>query len=215
MRGERRVSPTTGSGGGDGLPLLPTSIVGSLPQPEWLIDREQLGQRFPPRVRARDLWRPAPEYLQQAQDDATLLGIDAQHRAGLDILTDGEMRRESYSNHFATALEGVDIDNPGEALDRSGHPNPVPRVTGPVRRPVPVEAADVEFLRRHTDRVIKATVPGPFTMSQQAQDDYSPTPTPSTPRSTTSLLPAPTSCRSTSRTCRPGRSRPGSTASRR
>jgi 5-methyltetrahydropteroyltriglutamate--homocysteine methyltransferase len=155
-----------------GLPLLPTSIVGSLPQPDWLIDRERLGQRFPPRVRARDLWRPAPEYLQQAQDDATLLGIDSQHRAGLDILTDGEMRRESYSNHFATALDGVDIDNPGEALDRSGHPNPVPRVTGPVSRPASIEGADVEFLRRHTDRVIKVTVPGPFTMSQQAQDDY-------------------------------------------
>jgi 5-methyltetrahydropteroyltriglutamate--homocysteine methyltransferase len=154
------------------LPLLPTSIVGSLPQPDWLIDRERLGHRFPPRVRARDLWRPAAEYLQQAQDDATLLGIDAQHRAGLDILTDGEMRRESYSNHFATALEGVDIDNPGEALDRSGHPNPVPRVTGPVSRPSAIEGADVEFLRSHTDRVIKATVPGPFTMSQQAQDDY-------------------------------------------
>jgi 5-methyltetrahydropteroyltriglutamate--homocysteine methyltransferase len=155
-----------------GLPLLPTSIVGSLPQPDWLIDRERLGQRFPPRVRARDLWRPAPEHLQEAQDDATVLAIDAQHRAGLDILTDGEMRRESYSNHFATALDGVDIDNPGEALDRSGHPNPVPRVTGPVNRPSAIEGADVEFLRSHTDRVIKATVPGPFTMSQQAQDDY-------------------------------------------
>jgi 5-methyltetrahydropteroyltriglutamate--homocysteine methyltransferase len=166
------VSHSTGSVSGAELPLLPTSIVGSLPQPDWLIDRERLGQRFPPRVRARDLWRPAPEHLQQAQDDATLLGIDSQHRAGLDILTDGEMRRESYSNHFATALEGVDIDNPGEALDRSGHPNPVPRVTGPVSRPAPIEGADVEFLRRHTDLVIKATVPGPFTMSQQAQDDY-------------------------------------------
>ena len=155
-----------------GLPLLPTSIVGSMPQPDWLIDRDRLSHRFPPRVRARELWRPAPEFLREAQDDATLLAIAAQEQAGLDILTDGEIRRESYSNHFATALDGVDIDNPGEALDRSGHPNPVPRVAGPIHRPGPVEAADVEFLRRHTDRVIKATVPGPFTMSQQAQDDH-------------------------------------------
>jgi 5-methyltetrahydropteroyltriglutamate--homocysteine methyltransferase len=143
-----------------------------MPQPEWLIDRDRLAHRFPPRVRAKELWRPAPEFLQQAQDDATMLAIVAQEQAGLDILTDGEIRRESYSNHFATALDGVDIDNPGEALDRSGHPNPVPRVAGPIRRPRAIEAADVEFLRRHTDRVIKATVPGPFTMSQQAQDDH-------------------------------------------
>jgi 5-methyltetrahydropteroyltriglutamate--homocysteine methyltransferase len=156
----------------DELPLLPTSVVGSLPQPDWLIDRERLGQRFPPRVRAKELWRPAPEFLPEAQDDATQLAIDSQHSAGLDILTDGEIRRESYSNHFATALDGVDIDHPGEALDRSGHPNPVPRVTGPVRRPAPIEAADVEFLRARTDRVVKVTVPGPFTMSQQAQDDH-------------------------------------------
>jgi 5-methyltetrahydropteroyltriglutamate--homocysteine methyltransferase len=154
------------------LPLLPTSIVGSMPQPDWLIDRDRLAHRFPPRVRASELWRPAREHLLQAQDDATLLAIAAQERAGVDIVTDGEIRRESYSNHFATALDGVDIDNPGEALDRSGHPNPVPRVTGPVRRPAAVEAGDVAFLRSHTDRVIKATVPGPFTMSQQAQDDY-------------------------------------------
>jgi 5-methyltetrahydropteroyltriglutamate--homocysteine methyltransferase len=143
-----------------------------MPQPDWLIDRERLSHRFPPRVRAKELWRPAPEFLHEAQDDATLLAIVAQERAGLDILTDGEIRRESYSNHFATALDGVDIDNPGEALDRSGHPNPVPRVTGPIRRPAPIEAADVDFLRRHTDRVIKVTVPGPYTMSQQAQDDH-------------------------------------------
>src|SRR6202042_3541940 len=125
------------------LPLLPTSLVGSYAQPAWLINREKLAGRFPPRVRAKELWRVDPEYLAQAQDDATLLAIRAQERAGLDILTDGEIRRESYSNHFATALDGIDVDNPGEALDRSGHPNPVPRVTGPVRRPAPIEAADV------------------------------------------------------------------------
>ncbi len=154
------------------LPPLPTSIVGSLPQPDWLIDREKLAHRFPPRVRARELWRVAPEYLAEAQDDATLLAIREQEDAGLDILTDGEIRRESYSNHFATALDGVDIDNPGTALDRSGHPNPVPRIAGEISRPGPIQAEDVRFLRRHTDRTIKITVPGPFTMSQQAQNDH-------------------------------------------
>ena len=154
------------------LPLFPTSLVGSYAQPEWLIDRARLAGRFPPRVRARELWRPAPEHLAQAQDDATVLAIRAQEQAGLDIVTDGEIRRESYSNHFATRLEGVDIDNPGEALDRSGHPNPVPRVVGPVRRPGPVEVGDLLFLRANTDHPVKVTVPGPFTMSQQAQDEY-------------------------------------------
>ena len=154
------------------LPLFPTSLVGSFAQPEWLIDRAKLAGRFPPRVRARELWRPAPEHLAQAQDDATVLAIRAQEVAGLDILTDGEIRRESYSNHFATALLGLDLDNPGVALDRSGHPNPVPRVVGPISRPEPVEVDDVRFLRKHTDRTVKVTVPGPFTMSQQAQDDY-------------------------------------------
>src|SRR5437763_16504946 len=154
--------------------LFPTSLVGSYPQPEWLIDRARLAGRFPPRVRARELWRPAPEYLAEAQDDATVLAIRAQEDAGLDILTDGEIRRESYSNHFATALDGVDIDNPGTALDRSGHPNPVPRIVGPIARRQPVEVADLRFLRAHTDRPIKMTVPGPFTMSQQAQNDHYP-----------------------------------------
>jgi 5-methyltetrahydropteroyltriglutamate--homocysteine methyltransferase len=154
------------------LPLLPTSLVGSYAQPDWLIDRKNLAGRFPPRVRARELWRVAPEFLDAAQDDATLLAIRDQERAGLDIITDGEMRRESYSNRFATALEGVDIDNPGSALDRSGHPNPVPRVTGKIRRKHAVEVRDVEFLRANTDRTIKITVPGPFTMSQQAQNDF-------------------------------------------
>ena len=152
--------------------LLPTSLVGSYAQPEWLIDRKNLAGRFPPRVRARELWRVAPEFLDEAQDDATLLAIRDQERAGLDIITDGEQRRESYSNRFATALEGVDIDNPGTALDRSGHPNPVPRVVGKVRRKQPVEVRDVKFLRSNTDRMIKITVPGPFTMSQQAQNDF-------------------------------------------
>jgi 5-methyltetrahydropteroyltriglutamate--homocysteine methyltransferase len=154
------------------LPLLPTSLVGSYAQPEWLIDRKKLAGRFPPRVRAKELWRVQPEWLPQAQDDATLLAIHDQERTGLDIITDGEMRRESYSNRFATALEGVDIDNPGTALDRSGHPNPVPRVAGKVRRKHPVEVEDVKFLRANTGRTIKITVPGPFTMSQQAQNDF-------------------------------------------
>ena len=152
--------------------LLPTSLVGSYAQPDWLIDRKKLAGRFPPRVRALELWRVAPEWLEQAQDDATLLAIRDQERAGLDIITDGEMRRESYSNRFATALEGVDIDNPGTALDRSGHPNPVPRVVGKIRRMHAVEVRDVQFLRANTDRRIKMTVPGPFTMSQQAQNDF-------------------------------------------
>jgi 5-methyltetrahydropteroyltriglutamate--homocysteine methyltransferase len=154
------------------LPLLPTSLVGSYAQPDWLIDRKKLAGRFPPRVRAKELWRVAPDWLDQAQDDATLLAIHDQERAGLDIITDGEMRRESYSNRFATALENVDIDNPGSALDRSGHPNPVPRVVGKVRRKHPVEVRDVQFLRANTSRAIKITVPGPFTMSQQAQNDF-------------------------------------------
>lgn len=152
--------------------LLPTSLVGSYAQPDWLIDREKLRGRFPPRVRAKELWRVAPQWLEQAQDDATLLAIAAQEEAGLDIITDGEMRRESYSNRFATALDGVDIDHPGEALDRSGHPNPVPRVVGKIRRRRPVQVRDVQFLRAHSSRLIKVTVPGPFTMSQQAQNDH-------------------------------------------
>ncbi len=155
-------------------PLLPTSLVGSYPQPEWLIDRSRLAGRFPPRVRAKELWRVEPDLLAEAQDDATMLAIAAQEDAGLDILTDGEIRRESYSNHFATALDGVDIDHPGTALDRSGHPNPVPRIVGPVSRPVPVQVRDLEFLKAHTDRPVKITVPGPFTMSQQAQNDFYP-----------------------------------------
>jgi len=151
---------------------IPTSLVGSYAQPSWLIDRDRLRGRFPPRVRAMELWRVDPAYLEEAQDDATRLVIADQERAGLDILTDGEMRRESYSNRFATALDGVDIDNPGTALDRSGHPNPVPRVVGPVARRHPVQVRDLQFLRAHTSRTVKMTVPGPFTMSQQAQDDY-------------------------------------------
>jgi 5-methyltetrahydropteroyltriglutamate--homocysteine methyltransferase len=154
------------------LPLLPTSLVGSYAQPEWLIDRKKLAGRFPPRVRAKELWRVGAEWLGEAQDDATRLAIHDQERAGLDIVTDGEMRRESYSNRFATALEGVDVDNPGTALDRSGHPNPVPRVVGKVRRKHPVEVEDVKFLRANTSCTIKMTMPGPFTMSQQAQNDF-------------------------------------------
>jgi 5-methyltetrahydropteroyltriglutamate--homocysteine methyltransferase len=152
--------------------LFPTTLVGSYPQPEWLIDRKKLAGRFPPRVRAKELWRIPEPYLAEAQDDATIMAIKAQEEVGLDIVTDGEIRRESYSNRFATALEGVDIDNPGTALDRSGHPNPVPRIVGRIRRKHPVEVEDLKFLKRHTTRMVKITVPGPFTMSQQAQNDF-------------------------------------------
>ena len=152
--------------------LFPTTIVGSYPQPEWLIDREKLSGRFPPRVRAKELWRVAEPHLQQAMEDATLIAIRAQEDAGLDIITDGEIRRESYSNRIATALGGVDIDNPGSALDRSGHPNPVPRIVGKIRRLRPIEVEDLLFLKAHTTRKVKITVPGPFTMLQQAQNDF-------------------------------------------
>jgi 5-methyltetrahydropteroyltriglutamate--homocysteine methyltransferase len=151
---------------------IATSLVGSYAQPDWLIDREKLAGRFPPRVRARELWRVDPAFLEEAQDDATVLAIRDQERAGLDVVTDGEMRRESYSNRFATALDGVDIDNPGTALDRSGHPNPVPRVVGPIARREPVLTRDLAFLKANTSRTVKMTVPGPFTMSQQAQNDF-------------------------------------------
>jgi 5-methyltetrahydropteroyltriglutamate--homocysteine methyltransferase len=156
----------------DVVSILPTTVVGSYPQPDWLVDRQMLGSRLPPRTRALEIWRVAPELLEKAQDDATIIAIRDMERAGIDIITDGEVRRESYSNRFATALEGMDLDNPGSALDRTGHPNPVPRVVGPIRRMRPVEKRDVEFLRANTDRAIKATLPGPFTMSQQAQDDH-------------------------------------------
>ncbi|HEY5898033.1 MAG TPA: hypothetical protein VIV54_10735 [Burkholderiales bacterium] len=154
--------------------LFPTTLVGSYPQPEWLIDRQKLAGRFPPRVRARELWRVEERFLREAQDDATVLAIRAQEQAGLDIITDGEIRRESYSNRFATALEGIDIDHPGTALDRSGHPNPVPRIVGRIRRKHAVEVEDLKFLKRHTAKPTKITVPGPFTMSQQAQNDFYP-----------------------------------------
>ncbi len=150
---------------------LVTTVVGSYPQPNWLIDRERLGERLPPRVRARELWRVPEPFLEEAQDDATRLAVQDMERAGVDVITDGEMRRESYSNRFATALEGVDIDNPGTALDRSGHPNPVPRIVGKIRRKHPVEVEDLKFLRARTDRPVKITLPGPFTMSQQAYNE--------------------------------------------
>jgi len=151
--------------------MLPTCLVGSYPQPEWLIDRARLSKQVP-RIRARDLWLVAPDKLEGAQDDATLLAIRDQERVGIDIVSDGEQRRESYSNHFATALEGVDTDHPGTAMNRLGKPIPVPRVTGPIRRRAPVTVRDLKYLRANTDRQIKATLPGPFTMSRQAQDDY-------------------------------------------
>jgi 5-methyltetrahydropteroyltriglutamate--homocysteine methyltransferase len=151
--------------------LLPTSLVGSYPQPEWLIDRGKLSKQVP-RVRAEDLWLVPPDRLEAAQDDATILAVHDQERAGLDIITDGEQRRESYSNRFATALDGVDLKNPGTTINRSGRPISVPRVVGPIRRRQPVELRDLHVLRAHTSRAVKATVPGPFTMSKQAQDDY-------------------------------------------
>jgi len=156
------------------MTLLPTSLVGSYPQPEWLIDRKALASRFPPRTPTPALWRVAPELLEQAQDDATILAIRDQERAGLDIITDGEIRRESYSNRFANALEGIALDNPGEALDRSGHPVSAPRVSGAIRRKRPVEVEALKFLKANTDRPVKITVPGPFTMQQQAQNDFYP-----------------------------------------
>ena len=152
--------------------LLPTTVVGSYVQPEWLVDRDNLKGRLPPRVRALEMWRVDPAFLEDAQNDATLLAIRDMERAGIDIITDGEVRRESYSNRVATALGGIDIDNPGTAIDRTGHPNPVPRIAGPIRRVRPIEADDVKFLRANTDRQIKITLPGPFTMTQQAQNDH-------------------------------------------
>ena len=152
--------------------LLPTTVVGSYPQPDWLIDRDNLKGRLPPRVRAREIWRIAPPFLEQAQNDATLLAIRDMERAGIDIITDGEIRRESYSNRFATALSGIDLDNPAAVPGRTGGSVTVPRVVGPIRRLRPVEVRDVEFLRRNTDRTIKITLPGPFTMSRQAKNEY-------------------------------------------
>lgn len=152
--------------------LLPTTVVGSYVQPEWLVDRDNLKGRLPPRVRALEMWRIDPKYLEDAQNDATLLAIRDMERAGIDIVTDGEVRRESYSNRVATALGGIDIDNPGTAIDRTGHPNPVPRISGPIHRERPIEVYDVKFLRAATDREIKITLPGPFTMTQQAQNDH-------------------------------------------
>ncbi len=152
--------------------LLPTTLVGSYPQPDWLIDRASLAKQMPPRVRARELWRVDPERLEEAQDDATLIAIRDQERAGLDIVTDGEQRRESYSNRFATALEGIDLDNPGKTPNRTGGFTIVPRVVGKIRRRHPVEVRDVKFLRANTDRMIKMTVPGPFTLAQQCEDHH-------------------------------------------
>jgi 5-methyltetrahydropteroyltriglutamate--homocysteine methyltransferase len=154
------------------LPLLPTTIVGSLPQPDWLIDRARLSEISPPRLRMRDLWRVEEPWLEDAQDDATLLAIDLQARLGLDVLTDGEMRRESYANRFSNALDGLDIDHPGTAPSRTGRPNPVPRVIGPITRGRPVQVRDVQLLRANTDHAIKITVPGPFTMAHQLQDEH-------------------------------------------
>ena len=154
--------------------LLPTSLVGSYSQPDWLIDKGRIYENGPPRTRAEHLWRIDGRFLEEAQDDATLLAVRDQERAGLDIITDGEVRRESYSNRFATALAGVDLDNAGVTLGRGGQPVVVPRVVGPIRRKHPVQVRDVEFLRANTERAIKITLPGPFTLAQQAQNDFYP-----------------------------------------
>lgn len=151
--------------------LLPTTVVGSYPQPNWLIDRELLGSKVP-RIRMPEIWRVAPDYLHEAQDDATRLAIRDMEEAGIDIITDGEMRRESYSNRFSTALDGVDIDHPGSIINRIGTRSVVPRIVGPIRRRVAVEVGDVEFLCRHTTKATKITLPGPFTMAQQAADEH-------------------------------------------
>jgi 5-methyltetrahydropteroyltriglutamate--homocysteine methyltransferase len=151
--------------------ILETTVVGSYPQPNWLIDRAKLGDKVP-RVRAPEIWKVDEKHLEEAQDDATLIAVRDMERAGIDIITDGEMRRESYSNRFATALGGVDIVNPGSTINRTGARAVVPRITGPIQRRSPIEVRDVEFLRRNTTRKIKITLPGPFTMTQQAQDDY-------------------------------------------
>ena len=155
-----------------GLPLLPTTIVGSYPQPDWLIDRERLKARLPPRVRAAELWRVRGEWLQEAQEAATLIALSDQKLAGIDIVGDGEMRRESYSNRLATALDGIDIDKPGLAYDRTGASNPVPRVSGAIRRREPIEAKEAADLVKRVDGWTKITLPGPFTMTQQAQNDH-------------------------------------------
>ncbi len=152
--------------------LLPTAMVGSYPQPDWLIDRPALRTRLPPRVQAKELWRIPPEHLAEAQDDATIVAIREMEQAGIDIITDGEIRRESYSNYFATALGGIDLEQHGTAMDRTGKPNPVPRIAGPITRPEPILVRDLELLRAHSRRTIKQNLPGPFTLTQQAQDDY-------------------------------------------
>ena len=154
------------------LPLLPTTVVGSYPQPDWLVNRSVLEAQTVPRVRVREMWRMADEHLEEAQDDATLIAIRDMERAGIDIITDGEMRRESYSNRFATALDGIDIDTPAIIKNRAGVDTMVPRVVAKVRRKSPVEVRDMQFLRRNTDRPAKITLPGPFTMKQQAKNEF-------------------------------------------
>jgi 5-methyltetrahydropteroyltriglutamate--homocysteine methyltransferase len=153
---------------------ITTTVVGSYPQPDWLIDRERLRERLPPRVLATELWRVDPEHLAEAQDDATLVAIRDMEQAGIDVISDGEIRRESYSNRFANALEGLDLDHPGQMIERTGQPNAAPRVVGPIRRIAPVQLTDAQFLRQHTDRRIRMTIPGPFTMTQQCENDYYP-----------------------------------------
>lgn len=156
------------------MKVLPCGLVGSYAQPDWLIDRARLGERLPPRVRARELWRVSPDDLAEAHRKATLDALEAQLTAGVDFVTDGEIRRESYSNRFATSLEGIDLDNPGSAIDRTGREVPVPRVTGPISRRHASELDYLALLKSATDKPVKVTLPGPFTMTQQAQNDYYP-----------------------------------------
>src|SRR5438552_16274167 len=153
--------------------MLTTTVVGSHPQPDWLVDRALLAKGVP-RVRMESMWRIPEPFLEQAQDDATIVAIREMERAGIEVVTDGEIRRESYSNRFATALDGVDVKNPGYIRDRYGNETPVPRVVGKVQRTRPIEVRDMQFLRRNTDRPAKITLPGPFTMAQQAQNEFYP-----------------------------------------
>jgi 5-methyltetrahydropteroyltriglutamate--homocysteine methyltransferase len=154
--------------------MLTTTVVGSYPQPDWLVDRALLLAKRVPRVRAEGIWRIPEPWLEQAQDDATIVAIREMERAGIDVVTDGEIRRESYSNRFATALDGVDVATPGLLRDRAGNETPVPRVVGKIQRTRPVELRDMQFLRRHTERLAKITLPGPFTMAQQAKNEFYP-----------------------------------------
>ena len=152
--------------------LIPTTVVGSYPQPDWLIDRARLEQHGVPRVHAHDIWRIPEPHRGEAADDATIVAIREMEQIGIDIVSDGEMRRESYSNYFGLALEGLDTQRIGSVIGANGRPTPVPRVIGKIRRTAPVERRDAEFLVRHATQATKITVPGPFTLAQQVQNEF-------------------------------------------